>query len=218
VTPGNLGLELTTLLALLAVCTFSFFLLGDLVLAPGEPRIDRWAEDVAARLRSDVLVEAARLVTVVGASTATAIAVALTALWAALRRRPIEAVALVAGWLTVLGAVHVAKALYDRPRPAGSLVETMYAAYPSGHTAYAVALVACAAVLVRGGVGWAVRIAAVTVALVLVAVVAVTRVYLRAHYLTDVLGAIALGFAVWALVGVLALVAGHIRHNGARTT
>ena len=42
--------------------------------------------------------------------------------------------------------------------------------------------------LVRAGVGWAVRIAAVTVAVILAVVVALTRVYLRAHFLTDVLG------------------------------
>ena len=58
------------------------------------------------------------------------------------------------------------------------------------------------------------RFAAVTVAVVLVVVVGLTRVYLRVHYLTDVLGGAALGVALWALVGMLALVAGHVRHNG----
>ena len=72
--------------------------------------------------------------------------------------------------------------------------------------------------LVRAGVGWAVRIAAVTVAVILVVVVAVTRVYLRAHFLTDVLGGAALGVAIWSLVGVLALVAGRVRHNVASTS
>src|SRR3954447_72376 len=62
-TPGNLGLELTTMLALLAVGTFTFFLLGDAILEPGEPRIDRWAEDVASRLNADALVQVAKVVT-----------------------------------------------------------------------------------------------------------------------------------------------------------
>ena len=142
---------------------------------------------------SDVLVDVAKVVTDIGSSPVTARA----ARWPprcsrALRRRPIEAVALVAGWLLVFAAVHFTKIAYDRAAPAGALVDTFNAAYPSGHSAYAVALVACATVLVRAGVGWAVRIAAVTVAVILVAVVAVTRVYLRAHYLTDVLGGIAL--------------------------
>jgi undecaprenyl-diphosphatase len=78
-------------------------------------------------------------------------------------------------------------------------------------------LVACATVLVRGGAGWAARIALVTVAAILAVVVGATRIYLRAHYLTDVLGGAGLGLAIWSLMGVLALFARHVRHNGGRT-
>jgi undecaprenyl-diphosphatase len=76
--------------------------------------------------------------------------------------------------------------------------------------------VACATVLVRGGAGWATRIAAVTVALILVAVVAATRVYLRAHYLTDVLAGWGLGLAVFGAVALAALAVERVRHNEAR--
>jgi undecaprenyl-diphosphatase len=212
-TPGNLGLELTTLLALLAVGGFTFFALGEVVLAPGEPRIDQAAADVADALYSQPLVDLAKVVTELGSSLVTAVLILATATFAAIRRRAIEAVALVAGWLLVFAAVQVSKSAYDRARPPHGLVETFNAAYPSGHSAYAVALVACATVLVRAQVGWAARIAAVTVAVVLVAVVAATRIYLRAHFLTDVLGGIALAAALWSLVGILALYAGRVRHN-----
>lgn len=212
-TPGNLGLEMTTLLTLLLVGTFSFFLLGEAVLEPGEPRIDRVAADIADRLHSDAMIDVARVITEIGSSPATAVLTLATAIFAAVRRRTIEAVALVAGAALLFASVNVAKTLYDRERPPSGFVDTFNAAYPSGHTAYSVALVACATVLVRAGVGWAVRIAAVSIAVVLVAVVALTRVYLRAHFLTDVLGGAALGVAVWSLVGALALVAGRVRHN-----
>jgi undecaprenyl-diphosphatase len=38
-------------------------------------------------------------------------------------------------------------------------------------------------------------------------------VYLRAHFLTDVLGGAGLALAIWCCVGALALVAGRVRNN-----
>jgi undecaprenyl-diphosphatase len=93
----------------------------------------------------------------------------------------------------------------------------MLSAYPSGHATYAITWVACALVLVRAGTGWAVRFAAVTVAIGLVAAIALTRIYLGVHWLSDVVGGVALGVAVWSLVGCFALVAAFVRHNGARS-
>ena len=215
-TPGNLGLELTTLLALGVVGTYSFFFLGGIVSQPGLPRIDELAADLATELALDPLIDVAKVVTEIGSLPVVAAATLATATWAVTRRRHIDAAALVGGLALSFVLVHVAKAAYDRDRPAGGLVDAENAAYPSGHTAYAVALVACATILVRAGSGWAVRFAAVTVAIATAAVVGVTRVYLRVHHLTDVLGGAALAVAVWALVGTLALVARHVRHNGRR--
>ena len=152
-----------------------------------------------------------------GSSPVVALLVLLTVLWALRRRRWIDAGALVVGALLSYVAVHVLKAVYDRPRPPGGLTDTVLSSYPSGHALYSVALIACATVLVRAGVGWAVRSAALTIAIVLVVFVALSRVYLRAHYLTDVLGGVALGFAVWSIVGIAALFAGALRHNDARS-
>lgn len=218
ITPGNLGLEFTTLLMLALLGSFNFFLIGDAVLNTPEPRIDRWAFDVADRLHTELLVDIAKVITDIGSAPVTAALVTATAVFAAVRRRPIDAVALIVGWLLVYAATHSTKAAYDRLRPQAGFTETFNAAFPSGHTAYAVGLVAIATVLVRAGVGWAVRIAAVTVAVIAVVVVAVTRVYLRAHYLTDVLGGAALAIAIWSIVGILALFAGRVRHNGGSET
>ena len=199
VTPGNLGLELTTLLALAAVGTFRSS-------SSATRARDRRAGDRPLRVRPrrppahGRLVSAAKVLTDIGSSRVTAASRGHDALrgtaGARSRRRARRR----------LAARLRRRALHQdrvRPRaPAGSLVETFNPPIPSGHSAYAVTLIACATVLVRAGVGWAVRIAAVTVAVVLVAVVGVTRVYLRAHYLTDVLGGIALALAIWSLLGV----------------
>jgi membrane protein DedA with SNARE-associated domain/membrane-associated phospholipid phosphatase len=216
-TPGGLGLELTTLLALLAVGTYSFLFIGHLVSQPGLPGIDEMAADLATDLAMDPLIEIAKVVTELGSLPVVALAALATAIWALTQRRHLDAGALVVGvWLSFV-VVNVTKAAYDRVRPEDALVGFSDASYPSGHTAYAVTLVACAAVLVRAGSGWAARFAAVTVAAGLVVVVGLTRVYLHVHHLTDVLGGAALGAALWALVGTLALVVGYLRHNGAET-
>ena len=216
-TPGNLGLELTTLIAIAAVGTFNFVLIGRMIQEQGEPRIDRVAFEIADRIRFEPLTSIVKVFTALGSSPVIALLVLLTLLWALRRRRWIDAAALVAGALVSYVAVHVLKAAYDRPRPGGALVDTTLAAYPSGHALYSVALIACAMVLVRAGVGWAVRFAVLTVAVVAVVLVALSRVYLRAHYLTDVLGGVSLGLAIWALVGIAALFAGAVRHNEARS-
>jgi undecaprenyl-diphosphatase len=213
--PGRFGLELTTLIALGAVGGYAFFLIGEVIQADPVPRIDRWAFDVVDRLRFSMLTDVLKVLTDVGSLPVTAAAVLITALLALRRGRFIESVTLVAGMTLVYVTVHVAKAAYDRPRPADALIDAVGAAYPSAHAAYSVAFVACAVVLVRAGVGWALRFAVLTVAVALVAFVVFTRVYLHAHYLTDVLGGVALSACVWSLVGIAALFAGGVRHNEA---
>ncbi len=83
------------------------------------------------------------------------------------------------------------KAAYDRARPPDSLIETSGASFPSGH-AIAAAVTAVGLVLVLSPPGpmrwrWEVRAA------LFAAVMAVSRVYLRAHWFSDVLAGILLG-------------------------
>jgi undecaprenyl-diphosphatase len=125
----------------------------------------------------------------------------------------IEAVTLAAGLGLTVGAVHIAKSAEDRPRPSDSLVSTNNPAYPSGHAAYAIAWVALAVVAVRVGRGPVSRTAVVTAAVAVAVIVGATRVYLRAHYLSDVVGGWALAAAIFALCGMVALVVAFVRHN-----
>jgi membrane protein DedA with SNARE-associated domain/membrane-associated phospholipid phosphatase len=212
-TPGELGLEVTTLLAIAAVGAFTFVLLGD---APEEylqERLDEMAFDIADALYSERLKDVAVWITTLGALTVVVPVVAATALWALARRRHLDALALTGALLLTWAAVNIAKEAYGRPRPPGAHVETDGLSYPSGHAAYGVAWVACAVVLVRGGARFTTRFAAVTAAVVLAVVIALTRVYLRAHYLSDVNGGLGLAAAIFALCGIGAVVVGHLRHN-----
>jgi len=217
-TPGGLGLELTTLLALAAVGGFAYLLLRDRLEGRAVLPLDREAFMVADALYAPTAERIVEVATELGSLPFTAFAVLATAAWALARRRgTIEAVALPLALLATHLAVQGAKGTLARPRPVGAYVETATFSFPSGHAAYAIALVACAVVLVRAGHGLALRFAAVTVALAAAAVVGLSRVYLRAHYLSDVLGGAAIAVAVFALAGVASVVLAFLQHDRGRT-
>jgi undecaprenyl-diphosphatase len=56
--------------------------------------------------------------------------------------------------------------------------------------------------------------ALLTGALVLAAVVGLSRIYLRAHWWSDVAGGWGVGFGIFGLLAALAILVEHMRHNG----
>jgi undecaprenyl-diphosphatase len=93
----------------------------------------------------------------------------------------------------------------DRPRPPDPLVHTTGQSYPSAHAANAVGWLALAIALTvviptRGG-----RIVAITGGALLAVFVGLSRIYLRAHYFSDVLAGEALAAAMYALAAIGAL-------------
>jgi membrane protein DedA with SNARE-associated domain/membrane-associated phospholipid phosphatase len=212
-TPGELGLEVTTLLAIVAVGSFTFVLLGDAPEQAAQQRFDDMAFDVAGSFYSEPVKDVVVWITALGDLRVVALVVLATAIWALGHEHRLDAAALVVGLLLCWLAVDVFKAAYDRPRPPDPHVETDGQAYPSGHATYAVAWIACAVALVRAGGGLATRFAVVTIAIVIAAVVGATRVYLRAHYLSDVNGAFGMAATIFGLCGLVVLVVGHVRQN-----
>src|SRR4051794_36184338 len=81
------ALELATLLALLAVGGFSFFVLGQVILGDPFPRIDRWAFDATDPLHHAMAVDVAKVITYLGAYATVLAAALATAVWALLHRR-----------------------------------------------------------------------------------------------------------------------------------
>jgi undecaprenyl-diphosphatase len=147
-TPGELGLEVTTLLSLAAVGSFTFFLLGSELDERTLLFGDDMAADLAARLYDPTAEDVVTALTALASLPAAAVILGATTIWALTRRRFIDAAVMPVGLVLTWAAVHIAKAAYDRPRPSGSYVDTDGMAYPSGHAAYSVAWVVCAVVLV----------------------------------------------------------------------
>jgi membrane protein DedA with SNARE-associated domain/membrane-associated phospholipid phosphatase len=214
VTPGDLGLELTTLLAVAGVGAFVF--VWDLVRIEQDNGLlagDAMSLRVADRLHMDAAVSVAKVVSAFGSLPVAIALVAVAGATLAWRHRLLEAMTLVAGLALTYAAVHITKDAVDRPRPARALVDVDSAAYPSGHAAYAVTWVAVAVAISRALPTVATRFAFVTVAIAIAAAVGLSRIYLRAHYLSDVVGGWGLGAALFALCGVAALVIGYVRNN-----
>ncbi len=217
VTPGDLGLELTTLAAVFSVGAFTFagymIVIGEnLRQTVGDGR----AFDIARRLHTDAGIEVAKVVTALGAWPVPATALIVAAIFLLSRRHVIEGVTLLLGMGLTTAAVSIGKAAEGRPRPLDPFVDTLGQSYPSGHTAYAVFWVAVAVALRHAIPGLATRAAVIVTALLAVVAVGLTRIYLRAHYLSDVLGGAAMASALFALCAIGALVIAHVRHNGAR--
>ncbi len=109
-------------------------------------------------------------------------------------------------------AIGIIKGLYGRMRPLDSLVGTGGSAFPSGHAiAAAVTAVALVIVFVRPGTHrrvWEVRAGAFAF------VMAMSRTYLRAHWLTDVVAGSLLGAAT-ALLTAAAVQQYRVRRNEA---
>jgi membrane protein DedA with SNARE-associated domain/membrane-associated phospholipid phosphatase len=213
-TPGGLGLEFTTALAVVAVGVYVFVLYtvtlsGD----PGPTTVDSHSLDLADRLRTDVAVDIAKVVTGLGAFATVATLVGVTAVALAVRRHGLDAAALVAGLLLIYVSAQLTKAGVDRPRPSSPLVHTSGQAFPSAHAAYSTAWIAVAVLVSRRLMRVAGRVSLVLIAVLLSAVVGLSRIYLRAHYWSDVAGGWALGAGLFALCAVFALVVAHIRQN-----
>lgn len=201
--------ELTTLLlrfASVAILGVAFFALGDTVVEDGRDRFDnrvaRFAHDLVDPSRTRFMRWGSD---VASASVVVPLMLLLCGLlvWRG-RRKEAELVAV--AW--ILGqALHLTlKLVYHRPRPSlyPRLTSVSGYSFPSGHTVTAVMTYGLLAVVIARAIpkGW--RWLPWTLAALIVAWVAASRVYLGAHFATDVLGSMLIAGA-WLRFCVLAV-------------
>ena len=214
-TPGGLGLELTTVLAALAVGLYVLISYWSIVAGdPGPTPGDQSALDFANDLQVGWLDECNKAVTQLGATYVVIPLAVLAAGGLAATRRWWELAVLVSGLIAIFVLVDLIKADTDRPRPPGGLVDTSGSAFPSGHAAYATfytwlaVTVAFRVVpdLTRRGL-------LIGAGIAITAVIGLSRVYLEVHWLSDVSAGWALGFSCFAAAAAVALISLHIRDN-----
>ena len=61
--------------------------------------------------------------------------------------------------------------------------------------------------------GIASRASLVLIAVIISAAIGLSRIYLRAHYWSDVAGGWGLGYGIFGIAGTIALIVAYLRHN-----
>lgn len=144
-------------------------------------------------VEQDLLVSVARLLAVLGGTLASGVVVVVVSLLLAWRRRWPGLVV----WLATVGSAELLNMLiknsYERARPLVGLVEERSFSFASGHSMTA-AVMAITLVLVFVPAGPR-RRAWLVVAVGYAVLMAASRVYLRAHWLTDTLAGVTIGAA-----------------------
>lgn len=161
-------------------------------------RLDQSVLDAMLSIRSELLTSVMKVITTVG-NTFSMFGIALIAtVWLLYRRRTSWGLACAGTWLVALGMMQGLKLLFGRERPPLPirLVEIESHSFPSGHAMMSMTVLVMLALTVRTLTG---RRWPVPLAIIGTLAIGFSRIYLAAHWTTDVLAGWALGAIVVAI-------------------
>ena len=198
--------------------TVVFVALTVIVVSSSPLAFDSRAFQIANDLRARWLDRGARVVTTLGLLAIVGPVVLVGAAVLHRRGHGARAAALLLGAGLAWISVWITKLAVARARPPAPLVHTTGHSYPSAHAANSVGWLALAIAVTVLIPTRSVRAAAVATGALLAALVGLSRVYLRAHYATDVLAGEALAVAGYALAAIVALACNSRRRLTRKTT
>ena len=193
--------------AISAACWMVFAVLAIVVSTNDTPSVDQSVLTWVGDHRSSALTAAMRAVTWLGSAAVLYPATLVLALYWWRRERDWRAGAMLAASLAGSTALYdICKWTAERPRPPAADALGTYAhwSFPSGHATQCMAFFAMLIALACYA-GWARLRLWATSAAAVVLVVGASRIYLGAHWFTDVLGGYALGAAWVSLLTVVCL-------------
>ena len=174
--------------------------------ALADPHVTAW---VIAH-RTGWLTSALQVLTWLGSTAVIIPAGVATGLYFGIRRRDWRPLALLTAAVAgAVGLYDIAKPVAGRPRPPAAIWIGHYtgAAFPSGHATQSAAFYAMLAIVLGAGLSFRRRAAVWSAAALVVLIIGASRIYLGAHWLTDVLAGYALGATWVAIVAAVLLIA-----------
>jgi undecaprenyl-diphosphatase len=181
------------------VCVAGFGAIGWLVSQPGIPPIDTAVTNALHGLASPTLDAVMAAVTDLGSTVWLAAVVGVAAILLAVIRRPVEAAFLVVALVGSLALNDMLKSAFGRPRPGFDWAALPpEASFPSGHSMNSFVVYVAIAMVIWRLRGRRAGISTLALAIVLFVSVGISRIYLGAHWLTDVIGGYLAG-ASWLL-------------------
>jgi membrane protein DedA with SNARE-associated domain/membrane-associated phospholipid phosphatase len=200
---------LTLLALVLAGAAATFFgVLEDVVTGDPLVRADTAIFNLLQGLRSEVADRAMIAMTELGGAVVAGAVAAAIMLWLIWRRAWHAA----AYWVAAVGGAYligiVIKATLHRPRPAPLYAGWDAFSFPSSHAATSAAIYGFLAVLIARDARPAWQALTAAAAVLAVALIGISRLYLGAHWFSDVVGGFAFGAAWMALLGIA-----YVRHN-----
>lgn len=157
---------------------------------PGDSAINLWFEGISLPFVDSLMQAASSFSEIIPVI----ITVALVAIVLWFFRKRLETVFIVA--LTSLAMLLnlLLKVLIDRPRPGSELLDNGGLSFPSGHVIYAIAFFGFLFYLMPGLIKQPVAVTALrSLLVILILLTAASRIYLGAHWASDVLGSLFLG-------------------------
>jgi len=200
--PGTPALLVLGTLLVLAMLGF-VAILEDVLMREAIVRADVSLSNFVQGLRTDMFDPVMVVITSLGDGAVTTAVTVVAVAWFAIRRQRQLAVGLIAVMVLTALAVPALKSLIGISRPILIYSGADALSFPSGHATFAAALYTSLAVFIAKGLPRRRQSLIYAAASTLVSLIAVSRVYLAAHWPTDVVAGLLLGFSLAALYGLV---------------